>query len=67
MTGPVTGVVAHRVGVPTLILRRVELGLSVKRETTCPGTKLSNREKNGMDQFVWDVPAWVVCPGEGVG
>jgi len=28
---------------------------------------LSNREKLGMDQFVWDVPAWVVCPGEGVG
>jgi len=31
------------------------------------GVYLSNREKIGMDQFVWDVPAWVVCPGEGVG
>jgi len=30
-------------------------------------SRLSNREKLGMDQFVWDVPAWVVCPGEGVG
>ena len=27
----------------------------------------SNWGKIGMDQFVWDVPAWVVCPGEGVG
>ena len=28
---------------------------------------LSNRGKIGSAQFVWDVPAWVVCPREVVG
>jgi len=40
------------------------------RNLTKPRTgarRLSNWEKIGMDQFVWDFPAWVVCPGEGVG
>ena len=45
----------------------VEEGTYGRNRSPQPGVVLSNREKIGMDQFVWDVPAWVVCPGEGVG
>ena len=47
-----------RCGVPDRVVRGLPPSLR---------PRLSNREKIGMDQFVWDVPAWVVCPGEGVG